>query len=90
MNTRHTSILTVSALSLALVACGGEPEAVPETEDMELAEDSDDGTVADEINSGPPDIEAGGGMAVDGADNPNEPVIPEDAAPPETDPAEVR
>lgn len=91
MAVTYRLLFAVSALSLALVACSGEPEAVAETEaDMELAEDAADGTVADEMDSGPPDVQMGGGRAPGEADNPNEPVIPEDAEPSDTDPAEVR
>ncbi|MDN3644770.1 hypothetical protein QWY75_00970 [Pontixanthobacter aestiaquae] len=87
----YRSISAISALALALAACGGEPEAVADADkDMQLAEDAGDGTVADEMNSGAPEIQEGGGRAAGEADNPNEPVIPEDVEPSDTDPAEVR
>ncbi len=78
------------AAALALSACGNAAEDTATTPDTQLAEDAADGTVADEMNSGAPEIRDGGGMAVDGADNPNEPVVPESApTPAESEAAEV-
>ncbi len=83
----------VPVAALAIAACGGNPEAVVAedegADDMALAEDASDGTVADEMDSGAPEIQQGGGMAVGAADNPNEPVIPDDVGADDTDPAEV-
>ena len=90
MNMKQPRLVALSALTLALCACGGNPEAVAEADDMDLAEDTDEGTVADQMNSGAPEIREGGGRAVGEADNPNEPVVPESEDDPERDPAEVR
>lgn len=87
--TAHKMIPLI-ATALALAACenaAGETTPAPDTQ---LAEDAADGTVADEMNSGTPEIREGGGMAPNGADNPNEPVVPETApTPDETEAAEV-
>ena len=88
--TRAAAVGTFAALLLA--ACNDPGEPAPEGNDMELAEDvSEEGTVADQMDSGTPEIREGGGMATGAADNPNEPVVPEDAPiPNETEAAEVR
>lgn len=90
MNLKMCSIAAVPAFALILASCGEQPGAVAEVDDAELAEDASDGTVADEMDSGAPEIREGGGRAVGKADNPNEPVVPDDGDQPETDPAEVR
>ncbi len=77
--------------TLGLAACNDTGEETPAAPDMELAEDAADGTVADEMDSGAPEIREGGGMATDSAGNPNEPVVPETApTPDESEAAEVR
>lgn len=87
---RRAAFSIACTASLALAACGENPEAVEGGSDMELAEDTDEGTVADQMNSGPAEIREGGGRAVGGADNPNEPVIPEDTEVSDTEPGDVR
>ncbi|MEO0500624.1 MAG: hypothetical protein AAF205_08735 [Pseudomonadota bacterium] len=95
-------LFLIAGTTAALAACGS-PEAVESPpaddvladddladDDLSLAEDADDGTVADEMDSGVPDIQEGGGRAVGAADNPNEPVIPDDVDTVDRDPAEVR
>ncbi len=92
MQNRSMLFAPLGLLSLALAGCN-EPaaESVPPADDMELAEDVDEGTVTDQIDSGAPEIREGGGRATGSADNPNEPAVPDDApAPDDTEPAEVR
>ena len=90
MKSTAKKIIPAFAAAMALTACGSAADETATTPDTQLAEDAADGTVADEMNSGAPEIREGGGMAVDGADNPNEPVVPENApTPAESEAAEV-
>lgn len=89
MTSRKSGLCAAVTLALALSACSETPEAVAPADDMELAEDVDEGTVTDQMDSGAPAIQEGGGRAVDPDGNPNEPVIPESTATPAGDPADV-
>lgn len=89
MTSRRTGLCAAFAAAMALSACNENSQEVAPADDMELAEDVDEGTVTDQMNSGAPKIQEGGGRAVGAADNPNEPVIPESTATPAGDPADV-
>lgn len=91
MRTPARIMAPLGLLSLALAGCNDQAEPVAPAGEMELAEDVDDGTVVDQMDSGAPEIREGGGRDTSGADNPNEPAVPEDAPVPDvTEPAEVR